>query len=184
MTDAPPSNEPLPEAPLPQATPPEAALPETPSPETPEAPTLPQGPSFAFTFLYYFCGTSLVTTLLAVKTLGLGLGSGIPNQYGILVGAVGGLLGALVNRSATLEVSSSSGKTFKRELDAALAEMGYTEDTEADFGDILVYRRPFVRQIFSGRVYVLAGEKQAKISTRKIHLGGIKKRLEARGIRP
>lgn len=163
--------------------------PSSPDPALPEAslptePTLPEGPSFGLTFLYYFCGTALVTTLLAVKSLGIGLDTGIPNQYGIMFGIVGGVVGALVNRSTTLTLPVSSQKTFRRELDAALAEMGYTEDKDADLLDgISVYRRPFVRQLLSGRIYVLLTDKKAQISSRKVHMGGIKKRLEANGIR-
>ncbi|MBE9157282.1 hypothetical protein IQ265_10675 [Nodosilinea sp. LEGE 06152] len=148
-----------------------------------DEPTLPSGPGFGLTFLYYFSGTALVTALLATKTLGIGLDTGLPNLYGTAFGAVGGLLGALVNRSTTLALPISSRKTFKRELDAALAEMGYTEDSDANLDSILVYRRPLVRQLLSGRVYVLIGEKQAQISSRAIHMGGIRKRLEASGIR-
>ncbi len=147
------------------------------------SPVLPAGPGFGLTFLYYFSGTALVTALLAVKTLGVGLESGLPNLYGTALGTVGGLLGALVNRSTTLTVPFSSRKTFKRELDAALADMGYTEDTTAHLDGILVYRRPFVRQLLSGRIYVLIDEKQAQIGTRLIHMGGIKQRLVASGIR-
>ena len=148
-----------------------------------DEPTLPAGPSFGLTFLYYFGGTALVTSLLAVKSLGMGLDTGLPNQYGLLFGLVGGLLGALVNRSTSLELPISSRKTFKRELDAALADMGYTEDTEARSDGVLVYCRPFIRQLLSGRVYVLLKDKQVQISSRAVHMGGIKKRLEASGIR-
>ncbi|MBD1915936.1 MULTISPECIES: hypothetical protein [Cyanophyceae] len=148
-----------------------------------DEPTMPSGPGFGLTFLYYFSGTALVTALLAVKSLGIGLDTGLPNLYGTLFGTVGGLLGAFVNRSTTLTLPINSRKTFKRELDAALAEMGYTEDTEANLEGILAYRRPFVRQLLSGRVYVLLSEKKAQISSRAVHMGGIKKRLEASGIR-
>ncbi|MFQ4135891.1 hypothetical protein PGN35_006180 [Nodosilinea sp. PGN35] len=148
-----------------------------------DEPNLPAGPSFGLTFLYYFCGTALVTSLLAVKTLDIGLDTGLPNLYGTLFGVAGGLLGALVNRSTTLELPISSRKTFRRELDTALAEMGYTEDEAANLDGILVYRRPFIRQLLSGRVYVLLREKHVQISSRAIHMGGIKKRLEASGIR-
>ncbi|OKH45946.1 hypothetical protein NIES30_18630 [Phormidium tenue NIES-30] len=144
---------------------------------------MPSGPGFGLTFLYYFSGTALVTALLAVKSLGLGLDTGLPNLYGALFGTVGGFMGAFVNRSTTLTLPVNSRKTFKRELDAALAEMGYTEDGEPSLDGVLVYRRPFVRQLLSGRVYVLLGEKQAQISSRVIHMSGIKKRLEASGIR-
>ncbi|MBE9140079.1 hypothetical protein IQ254_23260 [Nodosilinea sp. LEGE 07088] len=150
----------------------------------PSAPSLPSGPGFGLTFLYYFCGTALVTTLLAVKTLDLGLDRGLPNQYGIVLGAVGGLLGALVNRSTTLTVPISSRKTFQRELEAALAEMGYTEDADASLDGILTYRRPFIRQLLSGRIYVLLSDQQAQISSRAVHMGSVKKRLEASGIKP
>jgi hypothetical protein len=42
--------------------------------------------------------------------------------------------------------------------------MGYTENTEADLDNILVYQRPFVRQLLSGRIYVLLGEKRAQLA--------------------
>lgn len=148
-----------------------------------DEPTLPSGPGFGLTFLYYFSGTAVVTALLAVKTLGIGLDTGLPNLYGTMFGAVGGLMGALANRSTTLEIPVSSRKTFKRELDAALAEMGYTEDIEASQDGVLVYRRPFLRQLLSGRIYVLLSEKQAQISSRALHMRGVKKRLEDGGIR-
>ncbi|WP_017298999.1 hypothetical protein [Nodosilinea nodulosa] len=148
-----------------------------------DEPTLPSGPGFGLTFLYYFCGTALVTTLLAVKTLGIGLDTGLPNQYGLLFGTVGGVLGALINRSSTLNLPISSRKTFKRELDATLAEMGYAEDTEAGLDGILVYQRPFLRQLLSGRIYVLLGDKQAQIGSRANHIRRLKKRLQASGIR-
>lgn len=147
-----------------------------------DEPTLPSGPGFGLTFLYYFSGTALVTALLATQTLNIGLDTGLPNLYGTLFGVVGGLMGALVNRSTTLEIPISSRKTFKRELDAALAEMGYTEDTDAALEGVLVYRRPFIRQLLSGRVYVLLSESQAQISSRAIHMSGVKKRLAASGI--
>ena len=177
MTEDPSASEPTP----PAATP--ATAPKQPEASPSTEPTLPEGPSFGLTFLYYFCGTALVTTLLAVKSLGIGLDTGIPNQYGLVVGIVGGVLGALVNRSTTLTLPVSSQKTFKRELDAALAEMGYTEAEDTYLLDGLsVYRRPFVRQLLSGRIYVLITDKKAQISSRKVHMGGIKKRLVANGI--
>jgi hypothetical protein len=152
-------------------------------PMSEDPPILPAGPGFGLTFLYYFSGTALVTALLAVNTLGIGLDTGLPNLYGTAFGLAGGLLGALVNRSTTLELPISSRKTFQRELDAALAEMGYTQDTGADLEGILVYRRPFVRQLLSGRVYVLVTDKKAQISSRAVHMRGIQRRLTAQGIK-
>lgn len=143
-----------------------------------DEPTLPAGPGFGLTFLYYFCGTALVTTLLAVKTLGIGLDTGLPNQLGLVFGAAGGGLGALINRSSTIEVPFSSPKKFKAKLDAALADMGYTEDRTADLDGVLVYRRSFLRQLLSGKIYVLLQAKQAQISSRIVHVQRLKRRLD------
>ncbi|MGF1570042.1 MAG: hypothetical protein ACFCVD_18560 [Nodosilinea sp.] len=148
----------------------------TQSPAT-DDPTLPAGPGFGLTFLYYFSGTALVTTLLAVKTLGIGLETGFPNQFGLLFGAIGGLLGATVNRSTTLELPFSSQKKFRQKLEAVLAEMGYSEDTDVPLEGILVYRRPFLRQLFSGKVYVLLGHKQATLRSRVMHIQRVKRKL-------
>jgi hypothetical protein len=142
-----------------------------------DEPTIPQGPGFGLTFLYYFSGTALVTTFLAVKTLGIGLETGVPNQFGLLVGAVGGVLGAIFNRSMILELPFKSRKTFQRNLDETLAAMGYTEDKAADYDGILVYRRAALRQLFSGKIYVHLGAGQATISSRAMHVRSLKKRL-------
>ncbi|NJL45003.1 MAG: hypothetical protein HC922_03160 [Leptolyngbyaceae cyanobacterium SM2_3_12] len=143
-----------------------------------DEPTLPAGPGFGLTFLYYFCSTALVTTLLAVKTLGIGLDTGIPNQFGLVFGVVGGGLGALLNRSSTVEIPFSNLKKFKPQLDTALAEMGYTEDPSANLDGILVYRRSFLRQLLSGKIYVLLNNHQAQISSRIVHVRRLKGRLE------
>lgn len=147
-----------------------------PDPTQSEA-TLPQGPGLALTFLYYFSGTALVTTLLAVKTLGVGLDTGIPNQFGLLFGAIGGTLGTIFNRSLTLELPYTSRKRFKANLDQALETMGYTEVSAAGTDHISVYTRSAIRQLFSGRVYVLFGENQATISSRAMHVRRLQRRL-------
>ena len=143
-----------------------------------DTPTLPEGPGFGLTFLYYFSGIALVTTLLAIKTLGVGLETGIPNQFGLILGAVGGVLGATFNRSKILNVPFNSKKVFDRKLDAALTAMGYTEDTNASLEDIQVYRRSAVRQLFSGKIYVLVNDQQARISSRASHIRGLRRQLE------
>lgn len=143
---------------------------------TDESP-LPQGPGFGLTFLYYFSGTALMATLLANKSLGLSLDTGIPTQFGVLLGVIGGILGALVNRSTTLEVPLSSQKKFKQQLDTLLAEMGYTEEENSRTDGILVYRRPPLRQLLSGKVYVQLGSKKAAIHSRVTHMRRIKNKL-------
>jgi hypothetical protein len=142
-----------------------------------EKPTLPEGPGFGLTFLYYFSGIALVTTLLAVKTLGLSLDTGIPNQFGLVFGAIGGVLGATFNRSTVLDIPFSGKKNFKQQLEAVLDDMGYTQDANANLDGILVYRRSAIRQIFSGKIYVLLEDKQAHISSRASHIRTIRRKL-------
>jgi hypothetical protein len=142
-----------------------------------EEPMLPEGPGFGLTFLYYFSGIALVTTVLAIKLLGVGLDTGIPNQFGLLFGAIGGALGATFNRSKVLDVPFTSQKAFKRKLEDTLNAMGYTQDLNANQDSILVYHRSALRQLFSGKVYVLLEDKQAHISSRANHIWGIKRKL-------
>jgi len=146
-------------------------------PDQSSPPSLPQGPSFVLTFLYYFSGTALITTFLAAKTLGVGLNTGIPNQFGLVFGTVGGLLGAAVYRSVTLEMAITSRQAFLKRLNRALEDMGYQLDPDANEDGIRVYTRPFLRQLFSGKVYVQVRDTQAVISSRAIHIRGIKRRL-------
>ncbi|ASC69344.1 hypothetical protein XM38_002710 [Halomicronema hongdechloris C2206] len=142
-----------------------------------DQPSLPQGPSFILTFLYYFSGTALITTFLAAKTLGVGLDTGIPNQFGLIFGTVAGLLGAFVYRSVTLEMAITNRQSFLKRLNRALEDMGYQRDPDADEDGVSVYTRPFLRQLFSGKVYVQVRDTQAIISSRAIHIRGIKQRL-------
>ncbi len=143
-----------------------------------EKPTLPEGPGFGLTFLYYFSGVALVTTFLAIKILGVTLDTGIPNQFGLVFGAVGGVLGATFNRSITLDIPISSQKKFKQKLAAILRDLGYSEDANAHMDGILVYRRSSIRQLFSGKVYVLIEDKQAHISSRATHIRSIRRKLD------
>lgn len=148
-----------------------------------ETPTLPQGPGFGLTFLYYFVGTALVTALLATQTLGVGLETGVPNRFGLVFGVIGGLVGASLNRSSTLTLTCPSQKTFKQQLTNILAEMGYSEMPDARTDGILVFQRSALRQAFSGRVYVLMEGKQAHLSSRTSHLRRLRQQLEQAGIR-
>lgn len=142
-----------------------------------DEPTLPQGPGTTLTFLYYFSGTALVTTLLAVKVLGVGLDTGIPNQFGVLLGAVGGSLGTYFYRSKIMNIPVAQPKAFWRQVNEVLAEMGYTEDPEAAWEGIRVYRRSPLRQAFSGKIYVQVVGKQAYISSRAMYLRKLKRKL-------
>jgi hypothetical protein len=143
-----------------------------------DEPILPEGPGFGLTFLYYFSGVALATTFLAVKALGVSLDTGIPNQFGLLFGVIGGLLGATFNRSKTLDLPFTSKKTFRQKLETTLSAMGYSEDPNANLDGILVYRRSPLRQLFSGKIYVLLTDQQAHISSRVSHLRGLQRQLQ------
>lgn len=124
-----------------------------------------------------------MATLLASKTLGLDLNTGVPSQLGLLVGGVGGLAGGIINRSRTLTLSCPRQKTFRQELNQVLNEMGYREDTDARTDDVAVYRRSTLSQLFSGKVYLLIEGKQAHLSSRATQLQAIQRKLAAAGIR-
>lgn len=143
-----------------------------------DEPVIPRGPGFLPTFLYYFSGTALVTTFLAAQGLSDGLETGIPNEFGLLFGVLGGVVGAYFNRNHLLDIPFTNRKVFLQQLEQALTEMGFAQDSGATLEDVLVYRRAALRQLFSGRVYVQIGEKQATLSSRALHLRGLKRRLQ------
>ncbi|NJL87454.1 MAG: hypothetical protein HC886_18085 [Leptolyngbyaceae cyanobacterium SM1_1_3] len=137
--------------------------------------TAQPGPGFGFTFLYYFAGIGLITTLLVAQSLHVGLETGFPAQLGTGVGLLGGLLAAYFNQTLALELPFKGKQQFLRSLNQALSEMGYTlVDEEAG---ALVYQRSPLRQLFSGRVYVLLSDKSATVFSRAIHIRNLQRRL-------
>ncbi len=135
-----------------------------------------KGPGILPTFLYYFSGTALVSTLLAVKALNVGMDTGIPSQLGLVVGLFGGVVGAFFNRSVVLEVPFKHRKNFLKTLNSALAEMGY--ELAADTDDGAVYERSPLRQLLSGKVFVQISGQTATICSRSIHIKALRKRLK------
>ena len=137
---------------------------------------MPKGPGFLPTFLYYFSGTALVSTLLAMRALDVSLNTGIPNQLGLIAGVFGGAVGAYFNRSVVLDVPFKHRKKFLKTLNVALAEMGYklSSDTE----DAIVYQRSPLRQLLSGKVFVQITGQTATICSRSVHIKGLRKRLK------
>lgn len=142
-----------------------------------EEPTLPKGPGWGMTFLYYFSGTALVATFLALKTLDVGLDTGIPNQLGLIAGLVGGAIGAYVNHNQTLEIPYKNRKGFLNRLETILADLGYSHDPEAA-EEFRVYRRPPLRQLFSGQIYVQCLSDRAVIAGRSLQLKALKNLIE------
>lgn len=119
----------------------------------------------------------MAATFLAVKTLGVGPETGVPSSFGLLFGLLGGLVGAYFNQSQVLEVPFTNQSRFLKQLEAVLADKGYSQAAETDFEDILVFERPALRQLFSGKVYVQLIDQKAVIASRVTHLRWLKQQL-------
>lgn len=122
------------------------------------------GPGFLPTFLYYFTGATIIFTLLAVKGLGLGLSTGVPEQLGLVGGLVAGGFGAYMNQTTSFSVQFRDRKKFLKELDAALRELGYEQTSEIE--GVQVYERSSFRKLFSGKIYVQLEGNSATIASR------------------
>ncbi|MBT9311133.1 hypothetical protein [Leptothoe kymatousa] len=136
------------------------------------------GPENSLTFLYYFGTTTLITIVLASLVLNLSPMSSIPNQMGLVMGLVGGFLGLYFNRSITLKQPIKGHKVFLNQISQPLAELGYTPlDDDNLPADIVVYGRQNVRGLLSGKVYIRLEPKTAYITSRAVHIRGLKKIL-------
>lgn len=145
------------------------------SPPSSETSELPTGPGIAFTFIYYFSGAALITSLFTAKTLGVGFSSGITGEFALIGGSLTGLVAVFFNRTKTLEIPFTSRKTFLRQVETTLADMGYTL-TETVDGISQYQRSPFQRW-FSGDIYVQIRERSAALVSRAANVRALKKRL-------
>lgn len=136
------------------------------------------GPENSLTFLYYFGTTTLITIVLASTVLHLSPMSAVPNRMGIIMGLVGGCLGLYFNRSITLKQPIKGHKVFLNQINQPLADLGFTlvEDDSLP-ADIVVYGRQNVRGMLSGKVYIRLEPKTAHITSRAVHIRGLRKIL-------
>ncbi|MEM9005822.1 MAG: hypothetical protein AAGE59_20140 [Cyanobacteria bacterium P01_F01_bin.86] len=149
-------------------------MPET-SNQSSETSEMPRGPGAVFTFVYYFSGAALVTVLFTAKTLGVGFGTVITGELALLVGSLSGLLGVFYNRTKTLEIAVTKPKAFTRQMEAALADMGYTLAETID--DIAVYQRSSFSRLFTGDIYVQKQEGAVVLVSRAANIRTLEKRL-------
>ncbi|MBF2083379.1 hypothetical protein [Thermoleptolyngbya sp. C42_A2020_037] len=139
------------------------------------------GPGFTATFLYYFASTALVFTLVTALSLDTAI-AGVPQQVGLMGGLLGGLIGAYFNRSVSVELPFKSKKTFWKQLDPILSDLGYrlredaleTEGTE----EIRVYEREGLQKALSGKIYVQLEGNTATLAGRAVQVKAIRKRLD------
>jgi hypothetical protein len=143
------------------------------------------GPGFLSTFLYYFATTAIVTTFIASKGLHLAVGTGLPQQLGLVLGILAGLLGGYFNRTTHFSVAFTQQKAFLKALDDALSKLGYTkvssdDDSSSDDENenVLVYRRSMLGRFLSGRVFVQVKPREATIASRAIQLNRIRQEVE------
>ena len=138
------------------------------------------GPGFASTFLYYFVTTTIIMTAIALRTTGLSLDSGLPQQFGLIVGIVGGLTGGYLNRTTTFSVVSTNPTKLLKSLKQILAEMGYELSEETDLLDenISLYQRSGLRAFLSGNVFLQVEEQQVTVAARSISIKRIQSALD------
>lgn len=136
------------------------------------------GPENSLTFLYYFGTTTLLTIVLASSVLHLSPMSVIPNQLGLVMGLVGGGLGLYFNRSVTLKQPIKGHKVFLNQISQPLAELGYApvEDDSLP-SDLVIYARNNLRGLLSGKIYIRLEAKTAYITSRAVHIRGLKQTI-------
>lgn len=138
-----------------------------------------QGPENSLTFLYYFGTTTLITMGLASAVLKLSPTSAIPNQLGLVMGLVGGCLGLYFNRSITLKQPIKGHKVFLNQISQPLANLGYSQvDDDSLSADVVMYSRSKLRGLLSGKIYIRLEPKTAYITSRAVHIRGLKQQLK------
>ncbi|NEO36756.1 MAG: hypothetical protein F6J90_10720 [Moorea sp. SIOASIH] len=133
------------------------------------------GPGLLITFLYYFTCTTLITTVFSSQVLRLSLVTGMPYSVGVIFGLIGGLLGTYFNRTVTVSLEFKSKKVFTAALQDALSEMGFEETSKLD--DFVVYQRPALSNLFSGKVFVQIGKGTATIASRSRNIKRISRKI-------
>lgn len=137
------------------------------------------GPGFLPTFLYYFSGSTLIATLVLARGVSLEGHAPFPTQLGLLVGVIGGLLGATLNRTVTLEIPLAGKRQFASRLRQTLADLGY-EEQPADpnqAANLSIYARPRLAGLFSGKIFIQLDPTTATIASRAHTLRRLRKRL-------
>lgn len=139
------------------------------------------GPGFASTFLYYFVTTTVIMTAITLRATGLSLDSGYPQQFGLMMGILGGLVGGYFNRTSTFTVASSKPSDQLESLESILAGMGYEASEMGDrFDDtVSLYQRSGLSALVSGKVFVQLEKRQITVAARSISLKRIQAALES-----
>ncbi len=138
------------------------------------------GPGFLSTFLYYFSGTTLIATLILARGVSLEGYSPLPTELGLLVGVIGGLIGATLNRTVTLEIPLAGKRQFASTLRQTLADLGYVEippTADTQTANLTIYARPRLAGLFSGKIFVQLDPQTATIASRAHTVRRLRDRL-------
>ncbi len=130
------------------------------------------GPGLVATFLYYFTSAAVAVSFVVARSTGLGLETGIPQQFGAISGLVAGAIGVYFNRTAQFSLSVQSQKKWLSRVESALAPYGYqlvlTED------NLRVYEREGWSKWFSGRIFVQIEGSEVTIASRAATVRALK----------
>ena len=136
------------------------------------------GPENSLTFLYYFGTTTLITLVLASIVLNVSPMNAVSNQLALVMGLVGGTLGLYFNRSITLKQPIKGHKVFLNQISQPLAELGYTRVEDDTLpADLVLYSRSNLRGLLSGKIYIQLEANVAYITSRAVHIRGLKQKL-------
>lgn len=147
------------------------------------------GPGFFATFLYYFTSAAVAISFVVARSTGLGLETGIPEQFAAVGGLIAGAIGVYFNRTAQFSLSVRGRKKFLNELDSTLAQYGYQqaadisdeEISEKDSAEkdapnsLRIYERSGLSKWLSGRIFVQIEEAQVTLSSRAATIRALKR---------
>ncbi|MEB3232550.1 MAG: hypothetical protein VKJ64_16195 [Leptolyngbyaceae bacterium] len=146
------------------------------------------GPGFAFTFFYYFVTATAIATLITAKGAHVALDSGMPQRIGLVLGLIAGVVGGYCNQTLSFSIVSTQPTRQTQQLKTLLEEMDYnlveTIDLDSDSDEqpspktVLCYQRPGWRSLFSGKVFLCAGQKDVTVATRRLQLQRIQHQLD------
>lgn len=154
------------------------------------------GPGAVATFLYYFASAAVAITFVMARSTGLGLGTGLPEQFGGLGGLIAGGLGVYFNRTAQFSLPLQGRKRFLNELDSTLAQYGYQplegealeqftlgssgsapDHAPDQSGSLRVYERSGASRWLSGRIFVQIEAERVTFASRAGTVRALKKIL-------
>lgn len=140
--------------------------------------TIPKGPSALLTFLYYFATATLFADVVFAYQLGLSFNSRATLQLSLVIGFCTGLVGLYMNRSRTLSLQFISAKKAQTGIDAALAELGFSEKSITEEG-YWIYTQPGWRAWFAGKILVSVERRSGTVVGRASNIRQLERMVQS-----